>query len=462
MRKAHAHHLKPPLLPLLWLALSFVCTAHAAAADEGELFVDDALPAESPQEPSFTPPPASPELPAVQPAEQSSPPPPTPSKSVMAEGEDWEVAAEEEGLGYVVPPPERKDVGLDGITRKSTQSLINKYLTASGRAWIASALYESIPYRPYIREQLELRGMPMFLQYLPIVESNYRPTAVSPSGAVGLWQFMANSMHPYLKKNEYIDERLDPWKETDAALAKLAENYTVFGDWKLALVAYNMGGGALRRLLKAHPGKDYWYFAENGFLSKQAAEYVPKLIAVADVVENAEWHGAIEVAVSDKRIEGVKSEKFSYLKVTGVIRLSTVAEACELPVEVLQELNLELLKGHTPPGTSYRLRLPRGMANIAAQRLNARKSAAQSPPPDAPTAGTDNTPQEDSTQQSTAAPTGTPSGESANQQEGAAAAGSESGGTAAAGNTDAPAAPAAQEADPQGDTPAVDGTPASP
>ena len=369
-------------------------------------------------------------------------------------------------MGYVVPPPERKDVGLDGITRKSTQSLTNKYLTPSGRAWIASALYESIPYRPYVREQLELRGMPMFLQYLPIVESNYRPPAVSPSGAVGLWQFMANSMHPYLKKNEYIDERLDPWKETDAALAKLAENYTVFGDWKLALAAYNMGGGALRRLLKAHPGKDYWYFAENGFLSKQAAEYVPKLIAVADVVENAEWHGAIEVAASDKRIEGLKSEKFSYLKVTGVIRLSTVAEACDLPLEVLQELNLELLKGHTPPGTTYRLRLPRGMANIAAQRLNARKSVGSNDST-AP-AGTDSTPQAGNTQQggapvsqegipqqSTAAPTGTPSGE------GAAPASSASDGTAPA-STAPPAATATQEAVPQGDTPAVDASPASP
>ena len=381
------------------------------------------------------------------------------------------MAAEEEGMGYVVPPPERKDIGLDGITRKSTQALIDKYLTPSGRAWIASALYESVPYRPYIREQLELRGMPMFLQYLPIVESNYKPRAVSPSGAVGLWQFMANSMHPYLAKNEYIDERLDPWKETDAALAKLAENYTVFGDWKLALAAYNMGGGALRRLLKAHPGKDYWYFAENGFLSKQAAEYVPKLIAVADVVENAEYYGAIEVAASDKRIEGVKSEKFSYLKVTGVIRLSTVAEACDLPLETIQELNIELLKGHTPPGSVYRLRLPRGMANIAAQRLNARKStppstggapqqeagAAQGgiqPDGSTPTQG-------GSTQQSTAAPTGTPSGDGANQQEGAASVGSASDEPAAA-TTATPAPPAAQQAAPQGNTPAAQSTPAAP
>ena len=440
---------------LLSFLVAFCCLFCVIAADE-ELFIDDTLPKEvpleTPQPPAEGQTTAAPEPTPASPAQQREPPAQeVSSPKPVGDEEDWEVAAEEDGMGYVVPLPERKDIGLDGITRKSTAAFVERYLTASGRAWIATALYESIPYRPYIREQLEVRGMPMFLQYLPIVESNYRPTAVSPSGAVGLWQFMANSMHPYLKRNEYFDERLDPWKETDAALSKLAENYAVFGDWKLALAAYNMGGGALRRLLKAHPGKDYWYFAENGLLSKQAAEYVPKLIAIADIIENAEYHGALEVAVSDKRIEGVKSEKFSYLKVTGVIRLSTVADACDLPVEVVQGLNIELLKGHTPPGTTYRLRLPRGMANIAAKNLNARKSS----PPQSSLP-----PADESTEQQSAPAEGAPAGDTA---QGDAPQGTPvSDGTSLPGSTGDTAAPAAQPTTPQEGTPAVDDAPTTP
>lgn len=273
---------------------------------------------------------------------------------------------------YRIAEPKRRDIGMHGVFKEQTVSYRERYLSASYRAWLAQVLYDSIPYRPYIREQLKARKMPLYLQYLPVVESNYKPTAVSPSGATGLWQFMANSMSPYLKKSEYFDERRDPWKETDAALSKLAENYRTFKDWNLAIAAYNMGAGAVGRIVKAHPGKDFWQLAEQGLLSRQAAEYVPKLIAVADIVENAAYYGALEIGVADKRIEGVKPQKFSYLKVKGSIRLSTVAEAAGVPLETVRMLNIELLKDYTPPKSEYRIRLPEGAAKTAASSLKQR------------------------------------------------------------------------------------------
>ena len=103
---------------------------------------------------------------------------------------------------YIIPEPKRKDIGISGVFKEPTLKYRERYLTSSNRQWLADILYDSIPYRPYIRAKLKEKKMPLYLQYLPIVESNYKPTAVSGSGATGLWQFMANSMHPYLKTSK--------------------------------------------------------------------------------------------------------------------------------------------------------------------------------------------------------------------------------------------------------------------
>ena len=109
--------------------------------------------------------------------------------------------------------------------------------------------------------------------------------------------------------------------------------------------------------------------SEKGLLSKQASEYIPKLIAIADIVENSDFYGAIEIGVADKRIEGVPPEKFSYLTIKGSIKLSTVAKAAGISLETVKMLNIELLKEMTPPETTYRLRLPAGKAKVAAENL---------------------------------------------------------------------------------------------
>jgi membrane-bound lytic murein transglycosylase D len=128
--------------------------------------------------------------------------------------------------------------------------------------------------------------MPPALEYLPVVESEYKPLATSRSGARGLWQFMENSIKPFMEKNEWIDERLDPWKSTDAALSKLQDNYKMFGDWPIAIAAYNCGAGAMQRILKKAPEKTFWYIAEKGLLRDQSVQYVPKFLAISELSEN--------------------------------------------------------------------------------------------------------------------------------------------------------------------------------
>lgn len=268
--------------------------------------------------------------------------------------------------------PRRKKLELPGADSPLTKKYRDNYLTDAGRKWLREVLYNSAPYRPYIRAQLKKRRLPMILQYLPIVESDYKVHAVSKSGAAGMWQFMENSMSPYLKKNYWYDERFDPWKETDAALSKLADNYKMFGDWSFALAAYNMGAGAISRTIKEHPGKTYWNLAENGDIRSQTAMYVPKLLAVADIIENAEYYGLIDIGAIDKMIEGKAPEQYSYLRITGKISLSEIAAATGIDLETLIFLNPALLHECTPSKETYRLRLPYGSAKKAAEDLKMR------------------------------------------------------------------------------------------
>lgn len=269
---------------------------------------------------------------------------------------------------YVIKEPVHKDIGLTGLDDKRTKKFLDYYLTAEGRKYLADLLIESAGYRVYVREQLKKKNLPMFLQYLPIVESEYKPNAVSVSGATGMWQFMENSMDPFLKKNEWYDERLDPWIETEAALAKLKDNHNMLGNWELALAAYNMGAGAVKRVKKQSKA-DFWMLADLELLSEQSILYVPKLIAITEAVENADYYGAIELGIADKWIELMTPEKFGKIKITGSIKLETIAEKSGVDLAELQRLNPALLKGCTPPKETWILRVPAGKAKEIAKSL---------------------------------------------------------------------------------------------
>ena len=194
------------------------------------------------------------------------------------------------------PRPLTRIGGIDVPNQAYAQKMIRNYIhaytdTEFAKKSLAQVLDNGELYRLYIRQELKKRQMPPALEYLPVVESEYKPTATSHSGARGLWQFMENSIAPFMQKNEWIDERLDPWKSTDAALSKLQDNYAMFGDWAIAIAAYNCGAGAMRRILAASPQKTFWYLAEQGLLRDQSVQYVPKFLAISELSEHGARYG---------------------------------------------------------------------------------------------------------------------------------------------------------------------------
>ncbi len=256
--------------------------------------------------------------------------------------------------------PERKMLNIWGADHPLSVKYRERYLNGNNKKWLIEALERSVLYRPYIIEQLKEHNLPLLLQYLPIVESYYNVYAVSYAGATGIWQFMTNSMGKLLSKNTWYDERRDPWKSTDAALAKLSENYNYFGDWAIAIAAYNCGVGAMNKVVSKNKDKDFWYLAEKGLLKSQSAEYVPKLLAIADLVENAEYYGVPEIAEAARQIGEEPSDKFDYIKTNGMYSLEQIATVTDTDSSLLRMLNPALLRSCTPARMEYTVRLPQG------------------------------------------------------------------------------------------------------
>ena len=116
-------------------------------------------------------------------------------------------------------------VSDEEISKPQVEAFRKMYLSPKWSALLRGYLESAMEYRLYVRKAVQDAQMPEMLEYLPVVESNYKTNAKSRSGAIGMWQFMANSVWPFLTLNDFVDERLDPWKSTDAALRKLTDNY---------------------------------------------------------------------------------------------------------------------------------------------------------------------------------------------------------------------------------------------
>ena len=252
--------------------------------------------------------------------------------------------------------PPRKELDIHTPDHIHIQKYLDEYQTPFGVRWLTSVLEAGSPYRIYARQQLALHNMPACLEYLPVVESEYKVNAKSRSGALGIWQFMENSIYPFLEKNQWVDERLDPWKSTDAAIKKLQDNYNMFGDWALALAAYNYGAGGLRRVIKASGGVDnFWELADQGKLSNQTILYVPKFLAVAEIVTNQEYYGLEFPEVTD-------ADMFQWDEVITKksVPLQMLANEMNIDISILKFLNPALILGRTPPAMEYTLRVPLG------------------------------------------------------------------------------------------------------
>ncbi len=243
---------------------------------------------------------------------------------------------------------------------------INVFTQNFGKTQLYNSLDKSEYLRLYIRQELKKRNMPTALEYLPFVESEYTSTAISKSGAKGLWQFMDNSMAPFLKKTDWYDERYDPWKSTDAALTKLQDNYKMFNDWPLAIAAYNCGAGAMKTILKKTKNKSFWYIAQNNLLRDQSVQYVPKLLAVCELAQNSEKYG---ITIPEPSTNPYFAD-FDYIETSYSISLTRLAAELRVNPDTLRNLNTALLHDCTPPDCKYQLRLPPGLKSSAQIALN--------------------------------------------------------------------------------------------
>jgi membrane-bound lytic murein transglycosylase D len=229
-------------------------------------------------------------------------------------------------------------------------------------------------YGEFIRASLRERGMPEDLFYLAMIESGLSNRAVSHAAAVGLWQFIAETGRRYgLEVSAYVDERRDPVKATTAALDYLEYLYGRFGSWYLAAAGYNSGENRVGRIMQEMTGSergtdaDYWRIARR--LPRETRDYVPLMLAAGFIGKNPNAHG----------FYGIRHQAplmFDRVEVAGGISLAAVARAAGVEETHVRDLNPHLIRGVTPPGRAWEVRVPVGRR--AAVLANLDRTASES------------------------------------------------------------------------------------
>ena len=261
-----------------------------------------------------------------------------------------------------LPAPPSPLLTAEALGQPLVRHYIERYTHSTGVQWLNSVIKNGSVYLPYVKDEIARRGLPPELAYLPFIESGYLGTARSKSGAVGIWQFMLNSISPFgLKVNEMVDERRDFRKSTDAALRKLADNYRILNNWPLALAAYNAGLGAANRAVQRGKTSDYWRLCEKNEFKTETVHYVPKLLAVAHVLSNPRRYG-IDF--------WPETTEWTVLKPARQASLDLIASETGTDRGLLYRLNLELLHGITPPDSNYELKVPLAKAEMIAAILD--------------------------------------------------------------------------------------------
>ncbi len=207
-------------------------------------------------------------------------------------------------------------------------------------------------YRPYIVEQMRQAGLPEDLSWLPLIESGFKTKAYSKARALGLWQFIASTAYRFdLRRDRWVDERMDPERSTQAAITYLKALHELFGDWTTALAAYNCGeGNVLRVIRQQHVNylDDFWDLYSR--LPLETARYVPRFLAALHIIKNPEQYGFSDLRLDEPLI----TEK---VEVNRQMRLKDIARFLRIPAKTLEELNPSLRYKATPDYT-FTLKLP--------------------------------------------------------------------------------------------------------
>jgi membrane-bound lytic murein transglycosylase D len=234
-------------------------------------------------------------------------------------------------------------------------SFLNFFQTPRGKAIVETGLRRSGRYREMISRVLKEEGVPQDLIYLAQAESAFQPLALSRAGARGIWQFVPWRGNEYgLKRSWWVDERQDPEKATRAAAQHLRDLYGLFGDWYLAMAAYNCGPGNVQKGVERTGYADFWELYRRNVLPRETKNYVPIIVALTLIAKDAAHYGI--------RTELEQPVPSDFVKPGRAIDLRLVAETIDVDVETLRSLNPSLLRMATPDDPSFVLHLPKGTA----------------------------------------------------------------------------------------------------
>ena len=233
---------------------------------------------------------------------------------------------------------------------------LNFFHTTRGRAIVETGLRRAGRYRSMIERVLDDEGLPHDLIYLAQAESAFQPTAVSRAQAVGLWQFVSGRGREYgLQRSWWVDERQDPEKATRAAAHHLHDLYNMFGDWYLAMAAYNSGPGNVQKAIERTGYADFWELYKRNVLPKETRNYVPIILALTLIAKDPARYG---ISVTPEPV--VASDR---VKPGQPIDLRLVAETIDVDVQTIRALNPSLLRTVTPNDPKFELNLPAGTAD---------------------------------------------------------------------------------------------------
>lgn len=235
------------------------------------------------------------------------------------------------------------------------RSYIDRY-TKKGRAQIAAILGLSLYYMPIFEQALEEQGLPLELKYLPMIESGLNPGATSRHGAAGLWQFMLGTAKGLgLEVNSLVDERRDPYVSSERAVAYLKDLHAAYGDWSLAIAAYNCGPGTVNKAIRragGHP-KEHDFWSIYSYLPAETRGYVPMFIAANYVMNYYPKHNISPVLP-------VKPLVMDTIQVGERIHFNQISKVIDIPVDELRILNPQFRADVIPgtPESPYTLILP--------------------------------------------------------------------------------------------------------
>ena len=249
------------------------------------------------------------------------------------------------------------------VMNKHVQAEINLFKGPEYKFFIQS-YKRSGRYRPQILEALKEAGIPAELSWLPLIESGFKVNALSRSRALGLWQFIPSTGYKFgLKRNIYVDERLDPEKSTKAAIAYLKELHQIFGDWATVLAAYNCGEGRVLRVIRAQNVNyldNFWDLYER--LPRETARYFPKFMATLHILKNPKIIG-LDLIDVDLPLE------YESVTISKQVHLKDVAKKIGISEKFLKEFNPEL-RYNILPGNSYSLRVPPGKGDVLLAKID--------------------------------------------------------------------------------------------